>query len=159
LIIYVVIFNYHGCVYVCWGCEKKWSIKYEYLIDTYLNMKTLEKTSPMKISKVKATLPVAQVITITTPVYVQHTHEHIQWDYVTITLMFFFDDDVDVVDVNNRVFGLDLESQIMIANNLNNELTIDANYNNNNQECVIILCLWVTITMDILCVRKTCFII
>jgi len=55
--------------------------------------------------------------------------------------MFFFDDDVDVVDVNNRVFGLDLESQIMIANNLNNELTIDANYNNNNQECVIILCL------------------
>jgi len=41
-------------------------------------MKTLEKTSPMKISKVKATLPVAQVITITTPVYVQHTHEHIQ---------------------------------------------------------------------------------
>lgn len=92
-------------------------------------MRPLEESEPMKISKVNATLPVAQVITITTPVYVQHCHGHSQEPMCcgdrAIDDSVDGDDehDADIMESNNGGFGLDLESQIMIANRLNHEFT------------------------------------
>jgi hypothetical protein len=79
-------------------------------------MKPLEESIPMKISKVNATLPVAQVITITAPVYVQPCHEHTQGDGDDVH-------DTNIMESNNSGFGLDLESQIMISNRPNHEFT------------------------------------
>lgn len=90
-------------------------------------MKTLEESGLMKISKVNATLPVAQVIT--TPVYVQqcngHPEEHVCCgDRGNDDSVDEYDDhDTDNVESNNGGFGLDLESQIKIANRLNHEFT------------------------------------
>lgn len=90
-------------------------------------MKTREESAPMKISKVDATLPIAQVITITTPVYVQHSCEHTQYgDSVG---------DADVMETNNDGFGLDLESQIIITNRLNEEFSRARRHRQQPQMC------------------------
>lgn len=85
------------------------------LFVSYLTMKTREESAPMKISKVDATLPIAQVITITTPVYVQRSHEHNHCDDG--------ENDTDIMETNYDGVGLDLESQIIITNRFNEEFS------------------------------------